>query len=177
MYPNNWEAVHVDFKLRNVRRIYHFSSVPECANIPGRVTINDLPSELVANITRHISSSISGAEADSGFPDNEDFSRYNSRSLLQLALCCRYPHGLVEPILYESFHYNPKKPHKGFLLFLMQILERPDLAKWVRVFHVDGTETPNLGMTLDGDGEISFFEDAYHTYTSNSMPVGLQMKT
>lgn len=155
MYPDNWEVVYPAKKLKH---IHHFSSVPECANNPGRVTINDLPSELIVNIIRHVTNSIIDSDYV-GDPNEDgvdssirkDFPLYNSRSLLQLALCSRYFHQLVEPILYERFHYNAQAPTKGFLMFLVRILARPDLGRWVRVFHVDGTQGPGLGMVMDGN--------------------------
>ncbi|KFZ12561.1 hypothetical protein V502_07043 [Pseudogymnoascus sp. VKM F-4520 (FW-2644)] len=153
MYPDNWEVVYPPKKLK---RIHHFSSVPECANIPGRVTINDLPSELIVKIIRHVTNSIidSGYVSDSREDDvnssiRKDFPLYNSRSLLEFALCSRSLHQLVEPILYERFHYNAQAPTKGFLRFLIRILARPDLGQWLRVFHVDGTQGPGLGMVMD----------------------------
>lgn len=166
MYPDNWEVV---YPAKKFKRIHHFSSVLECANIPGRVTINDLPSELVVNIIRHVTNSIinSGYVGCSHRDDidssiRKDFPLYNSRSLLQLALCSRYLHRLVEPIIYERFHYNAQAPAKGFLLFLKQILARPDLGEWIRVFHVDGTQAPGLGMVIDEEQNILEF------YTDNN---------
>ncbi|KFY03649.1 hypothetical protein O988_01323 [Pseudogymnoascus sp. VKM F-3808] len=177
MYPDNWEVVYPAKKLK---RIHHFSSVPEYANIPGRVTINDLPPELVVNIARNVTYSIIDSgyvvnrnqeeyDADS-FSIKKDFSLYNSRSLLQLSLCSRYFHQLVEPILYECFHYNAQASTKGFVLFLKRILARPDLGKWIRVFHVDGAQAPGLGMVLDGANEFdsrSYTEDRKDYFKSD----------
>ncbi|KFY86028.1 hypothetical protein V500_07956 [Pseudogymnoascus sp. VKM F-4518 (FW-2643)] len=132
MYPDNWEVVYPAKKLK---RIHHFSSVPEH----------------VANSI--IDSGYVGDPHEDGVDPSirKDFPLYNSRSLLQLALCSRYLHQLVEPILYERFHYNAQAPTRGFLVFLVRILARPDLGRWVRVFHVDGTQGPGLGMVMDED--------------------------
>ncbi|OBT84025.1 hypothetical protein VE02_07094 [Pseudogymnoascus sp. 03VT05] len=155
MYPNNFEAYH---PRDNVKHIHHFS-IPEHANIPGRVTINDLPSELLLNIIRYIPDSINSGEGHVVWPIQEDFPRYNSRSLLQLALCSHYFHELTDPILYERFHHGTKTSTKGFLLFLKRILSRPDLGRSVRIFHMDGTEAPGLGVIIEED-----YEDKYSTY-------------
>jgi hypothetical protein len=144
MYPNNFEVNHT---RDNVKHIHHFSSGPE-ANIPGRVTINDLPSELILNIIKYIPDSINSGEGHVVWPIEEDFPRYNSCSLLQLALCSHSLRRLVEPVIYERFHHGRKTSTKGFLLFLIRILTRPDLGRYVRVFHVDGTRAPGLGTIM-----------------------------
>ncbi|KFX98238.1 hypothetical protein V490_02388 [Pseudogymnoascus sp. VKM F-3557] len=161
MYPDNWEVV---FPAKKLKRIHHFGSVPEYANIPGRVTINDLPPELVINIARNVANSIinSGYVSDRYQNEEEkdslslkkDFSLYNSRSLLQLGLCSRHFHRLVVPVLYERFHYNAQASTKGFVLFLIRILTRPDLGRWIKIFHVDGAQAPGLGMVLDRGDEF-----------------------
>lgn len=158
MDSNDGEAVDTTQKLK---RIDHFNSVSEYANIPWRVAIDGLPSELIVNIARHISNIVNNVEISVGYFTGEDLPRYNSRSLLQLALCSRYLHRVVEPVLYERFHYSPKTSAKGFQLFLTRILARPDLGKWVRVFHVDDTEAPNLGMLSGG---LLDYEEYYHYY-------------
>jgi hypothetical protein len=161
MYPDNWEVVYPAKKLK---RIHHFSSVPEYANNPGRVTINDLPPELVVNIARNVTNSIinSGYVVDRDQDEwkadslsiKKDFSLYNSRSLLQLSLCSRHFHRLVEPVLYERFHYNAQASTKGFVFFLIRILARPDLGRWIKIFHVDGAQAPGLGMIQDREDEF-----------------------
>ncbi|OBT62716.1 hypothetical protein VE03_07079 [Pseudogymnoascus sp. 23342-1-I1] len=139
MYPNNWEVVYA---ADNLKRIHHFSSGPEYAEISGRVTINDLPSELIVRISKYIPDSIISGK---------DFPRYNSRSLLQLALCSRRFYRLVEPVIYERFHHGAETSTKGFLMFLVRILARPDLGRCVRVFCVDGTKAPGLGIIMEDD--------------------------
>jgi hypothetical protein len=141
-----------------VKHIHHFSSGPEYANIPGRVTINDLPSELILNITRFIPDSINSSECHVVWPIQEDFPRYNSCSLLQLALCSHTLHRLVEPVINERFHHGYTST-KGFLLFLVRILARPDLGRYVRVFHVDGTRAPDLGTIIEDN-----YNDPRHIY-------------
>ncbi|OBT70973.1 hypothetical protein VF21_10044 [Pseudogymnoascus sp. 05NY08] len=154
MYPNNFEANH---PRDNVKRTHHFS-VPEHATIPGRVTINDLPSELLLNIIKHIPDSINSGEGHVVWPIQEDFPRYNSCSLLQLALCSHSLHRLVEPVIYERFHHGYTST-KGFLLFLVRILARPDLGRYVRVFHVDSTRAPGLGTIMEDS-----YDDPRHEY-------------
>lgn len=174
MYPDNWE---VAYPAKKFKRIHHFSSVPECANIPGRVTINDLPSELIVKIIRHVTDSIINSgyvsldnEDDVDSSIRKDFPLHNSHSLLQFALCSRSLHRLVEPVLYERFHYNAQAPTKGFLLFLKRILARPDLGKQIRVFHVDGTQAPGLGMIMDEETYpfVSYMEDYKNHFKSDS---------
>lgn len=112
-------------------------------------------------MARHISNIVNNVEISVGYFTGEDLPRYNSRSLLQHALCSRYLHRVVEPVLYDRFHYSPKTSAKGFQLFLTRILARPDLGKWVKVFHVDDTEASNLGMLSGG---LLDYEEYYHYY-------------
>jgi hypothetical protein len=108
---------------QTIRQAHSSTTSSVTAITPGRVTINNLPNEVIVSIIRHVP-----AYAKSDFP----VVPHCQHSLLQLALCSRSLHALVEPILYEYFHHNDKSPVCAVQLFLRMILVRPDLAQQVK---------------------------------------------
>ncbi|KFZ09383.1 hypothetical protein V502_08788 [Pseudogymnoascus sp. VKM F-4520 (FW-2644)] len=167
MYPNIFEVVAVAEKKK---RIHHFGPVPEFefANIPGRVTFNDLPSEVIIDIARHVAAGVDRSKIYGSY--GYDFPRYNSCFLLQLALCSRRLHHLVEPVLYERFHHGAMTSGKGLQLFLLRILARPDLGRCVKIFHVDDTRAPILGFIFsddEDDNTYTFTEECVDLYETD----------
>ncbi|KFY10149.1 hypothetical protein V492_05162 [Pseudogymnoascus sp. VKM F-4246] len=98
----------------------------EFARVPGNVTINDLPDELIISIARFITLNFSGnAQSTSDMRDN-------SLTILRLSLCSRRFHSLVEPVLYERFHGSWRGSPAYLEGFLLRLMKRPDLARRVR---------------------------------------------
>src|SRR5690349_14934034 len=106
MNPLHWGVVQ-DLKSR--REFHHFTPVPEHASVPGRLTINDLPDELVVSIIEHVALRL---KVDVHYSIHEafPFRPYDHRTLVNLALCSHRFHGLVEPILYKYFFRGRKSP-------------------------------------------------------------------
>lgn len=101
-------------------------AVSGSANIPGNLTINDIPDEILLYIIKWVP-----------IYHKSDLSivSYGQLSLRNLALCSRRFHQLVEPILYERLYHNRHTPQNGIVVFLA----RPDLAKRVKAIHTTVT--------------------------------------
>lgn len=102
----------------------------EFACVPGHVTINDLPDELIISIARFITLHNTSAAVLS-----VPTIAVNNLTLLRLALCSHRFHSLVEPILYERFHDGWGSPQEFWERPLLRLLTRPDLARRVRFIH------------------------------------------
>lgn len=105
-------------------------AVSGSAIIPGNLTINDIPDEILLYIIKWVP-----------IYHKSDLSivSYGQLSLRNLALCYRRFHQLVEPILYERLHHNRHTTQNGIVMFLTRILARPDLAKRVKAIHTTVT--------------------------------------
>ncbi|OBT68290.1 hypothetical protein VE03_02399 [Pseudogymnoascus sp. 23342-1-I1] len=92
-------------------KTFPFIQIREFTYVPGNVTIDDLPDELIISIARFITMGIN-ADARSG-PDMDAA----NLSLLTPSLCSHRFHSLAEP------------------KFLIRLLTRPDLGRRVRFIH------------------------------------------
>ncbi|KFY32815.1 hypothetical protein V495_08704 [Pseudogymnoascus sp. VKM F-4514 (FW-929)] len=112
--------------------------------VPGSVTINDLPDELIISIARFITLDTNAAARD--MPEI----CANNLTLLSLALCSHRFHGLVEPVLHERFHDGGGGMDEHVEKFLLRILERPDLARSLRFIQWQKILSYSLDVNLFG---------------------------
>lgn len=108
--------------------LIHLPIHAEFACVPGNVTINDLPDELIISIARFIAPDIN---CD---PLLASQTHVNNGTLLKLALCSQRFRSIVEPVLYERFHDDWGS---GGCLdgFMVRLLTQPDLGRRVKFIH------------------------------------------